>query len=183
MKRKNSIFLICGLAGIFIFIVVAMILRNIKEEQPRKQVTIKTEKSKYEKGIEAYNNKEYRNALELFIKVSDADTGYEDAQIKISQMKDIIQAQEKENELRTKKIDEYKNKYNKLRKSGLHQYEIIERLQRDGFKMVKSDFEKAPDGSNGLRQYFRNTLYGVTIDIWLQSGYSLSAYYMNVEAY
>jgi hypothetical protein len=71
--------------------------------------------------------------------------------------------------------------YEKLCHSRLYLFQIEERLQRDGFYMDDSRFEKAPDGSTGVRQYFSKTDDGFVIKIWLQNAYSLSYYYCDVK--
>lgn len=140
-------------------------------------------KTQYESALEIARSGNYKVALYTLEQIDKTDSNYAAAQDKIKELKGNIERDEKLKSEKNKRKIELTNKYEKLMKSGLYLYEIEKRLQRDGFKMTDSKFEKAPDGSNGIRQYFTNHVYGFNVDIWLQSAYSLGSYYTDVSVY
>jgi hypothetical protein len=132
----------------------------------------------FERGEQYFKEGSYFAANDAFQKVRSTDPHYADAQAKLK----ITQHKVSEYEQLQAKKDALRKQYQKLCDSGLYLFQIEERLQGDRFHMDDSRFEEAPDGSKGVRQYFsKTTSDGSVIKIWLQSGYSMSAYYCNVE--
>jgi len=171
---------------------IGIIWTSLSDRQPRQQsniinnADIQTEvkpEDPYQKGLGYYNTETYTLALRSFEEVTEQDSNYASAQ---EYMKDInakFKRWEKEAKENKILIERYQKKYNKLTNSGLYLYQIEQRLQKDGFYLKDSQFEKAPDGSNGLRRYFTKEIDGIIIDIWLQSAYSVSSYYTDVRVY
>jgi len=199
-KRQAIIFfsiLLIWFAILFIYIIPKNnestkpnTVSNDESTTPSKTEEVKaldTESKKKDKffqlGMEYYNSGSYINAIENFEKVEPTDSNFAIAQLQIKNSKEHLRIREKEEKEKSSTIEKYKNKYEKLMNAGLYLYEIEERLHRDDFYMKDSKYEKAPDGSDGVRQYFTKKIDGVTIDIWLQNAYSISRYYTDVNVY
>ena len=184
--NRNILIVLSVIMVVFTIIIAVINNKNkIKKQNSDTTSTVVTNipKSDYELGIESGNAGYFNAAIIYLSKIDKNNSNYESAQKKIKDYKSYIESEDKIKKDKEKKKKEITNKYEKLMNSGLYLYEIEERLQRDGFKMTDSKFEKAPDGSTSVRQYFRKQVYGLTIDIWLQSGYSISSYYTNVDVY
>ncbi|HEX6188193.1 MAG TPA: hypothetical protein VFZ40_08925 [Pyrinomonadaceae bacterium] len=111
-------------------------------------------------------------------KIPKSDPNYPDAQAKLQLIAEKLEEQAR----REKKKDALRKQYEKLCRSGLYLHEIEQRLQRENFHMDDSKFEKAPDGSTGVRQYFsKTTSDGFVIKIWLQNAYALGYHYWDVQ--
>ncbi len=144
--------------------------------QPISQQNTKIQ-TDFERAEQYFENGSYLAASDIFEKVNRDDPKYADAQAKLKIVKQKLAEQEQQE----KKKEVLKKQYQKLCNSRLYLFEIEERLQRENFYMDQSQFEKAPDGSDGVRRYFsKTTSDGHVIKIWLQSGYS-NAYYCVVE--
>ncbi|HCA43601.1 MAG TPA: hypothetical protein DEP28_10160 [Bacteroidetes bacterium] len=143
--------------------------------------TIKENRSNFEKGLEAYYKGEHYRAIPLLESVEISDSNYSSAQNFLKESRLEEKEQTKKAKQKAAEINKIKNKYIKLCKSGLYQYEIVERLQRDGFYMESSDFEKAPDGSTGIKQIYSKKINNdFTVYVSLQNAYSLTSYFSDV---
>lgn len=132
----------------------------------------------FEKGEQFFQEGSYFAADEAFQRVGKTDPKYVEAQEKLK----ITKQKVSEYEQLQKKKEGVRKQYEKLCHSGLYLFQIEARLQRENFHMDNSQFETAPDGSNGVRQYFsKTTADGFVIKMWLQSAYSMGSYYCNVE--
>ncbi len=150
-------------------------------------------KSTYRKGVVNFNNRYYDEALANFKLVDKTDPDYNTAQSYIESCenqlklnppsKKQLEEENKKNEAKKEKLKEKLiAKYTKITGVG-YLYEIKERLQRENFYLTSSKFETAPDGSTGVRETFKKNIDGLTVEIWLQSAYSISYHYRNVSVY
>jgi len=69
---------------------------------------------------------------------------------------------------------------------GYYQYEVEQKMARDGFRQIDSYFCEAPDGSNQVKQEFELIIEengeSYRVFITLQPSYGLGSYYFHVSA-
>ncbi|HEX9744087.1 MAG TPA: zinc ribbon domain-containing protein [bacterium] len=94
----------------------------------------------------------------------------------------LHQQQQRANEIIARLKNNYENRYFK---HGYYQFEIEQKMSRDGFMQIASYFAEAPDGSTQVKQEFEKLLEqdGFYFRIWisLQPSYGLGSYYYNVR--
>lgn len=151
------------------------------ETNSNKSDVITNQSSNYSIGLESFKNGYYELAIEYLEKVEKTDSMYNNSQEKIKEIKKIIIDNEKDKKLKDQQKEILYKKYNKLCKSGYYEFEIKNKLLTYGFYQQSSNFEKAPDGSNQIKQIFTKYEYGFDVIFTLQSAYDLNHYYCDVK--
>jgi hypothetical protein len=157
--------------------------RQLTENVEKKKEEKKEEKKKtfyYDQGMDEYETKDYLAALHYFRVSRDEKEEIEGIDSLIVLCEKLSIEQEKETERVNKEIEKLKNKYEKVCRNK-YMFEVEQELHRLGFEMIKSGFEKAPDGSRQVKQVFEKRELGHLVKIELQPSYALGEHYYNVN--
>jgi len=183
MTSKNSLFKTILASCVILIIIGYQYSKQKHLNDISKDTTLTTEgkrlnveTSNFSRGKEAYENNSYQRAIEYLSLVSKTDTNYALSQDILYASKEKI----KDIEKRIGKAGQIRKKYEKMFK-GHYQFEIVERLSDSRFMQKKTGIEKAPDGSTQVKSYYEKNEDGFLVEVSLQSSYSLSSYYLDID--
>jgi uncharacterized C2H2 Zn-finger protein len=131
----------------------------------------------FQRAMKFYDNQDYRKSKEFFRLIKDNDSNYAEAQKYIKKIAKI------QNDLDNKsdnEISRLKKKYDKL-VSNDYVFNIENKLYKNGFKQIKTEIKKAPDGSEQPAMYYEKYEDSFTISIVIQYGYGTNHYFSKVE--
>ncbi len=188
-EKSNNHAVIVVLIVVLIILLLGFIfyLKTNQTEISNVETTI--EKTDFETAIIEFETGRFERAKTFFEKVNANDSNYKKAQEylvkcdeKIEQKQKDAERQEKIDKLRDAEKKKLDKKYNQIFGGRGWLHEKQSKLASLGFREYKTGIEKAHDGSQQIKTYYKKweKEYDIYVHVALQYSYSLEHHYVNV---